>query len=173
MNLIKVPFLHVLMVLLLGLGSMGAYADEAEAGRGHFANKKMRHDKKGKAASPAMSDYHKESIELRRQSVEETRSKHLELLNKMYDLNIAHLNDLEELGKKIEAATDKVEKEKLLEELKQLVIRQKEISKNYYSSNIKPVLGEIRKSFYSKMKQRRDEARKKREAVQDSAKATN
>lgn len=141
--------LWTLLITLIFSGT-DVFADGGE-GRGHQRGKgKFREER---------IEYEKEGIELRRGHIEEVRKKHLDLINKMYDLKLTQLSELEEMGKKIEAATPEERKE-LMKAMKDKRKEHKKAQREYREKTMKKELHGMREGFHDKMKQRREELKK-------------
>ena len=125
-------------------------AEGGEDRKGHYKKGKNREER---------VEYEKEGIELRRAHIEEARKKHVELINKMYDLKLTHLSELEEIGKKIETAKPE-EVKALMSTLKEKRKEHKKLQKEFKDKTIKKELSELREGFYQKMKDRREEMKK-------------
>lgn len=120
--------------------------------------KKGAHHGKGKFHEERI-EYEKEGLELRRAHIEEVRKKHVELINKMYDLKLTQLSELEEIGKKIENANPEERKE-LMSALKDKRKEHKKAQREYREKTMKKELHGIRENFHEKMKTRREELKK-------------
>lgn len=105
-------------------------------------------------------DFHKESLEMRRSHIEEARKKHLELINKMYDLKTTQLNELEELGKKAEEAKTPDERKALFKQMKEKHGEHRKAIKEYREKTIKKEMKALKEEFHDKMKSRREEHKK-------------
>lgn len=105
-------------------------------------------------------DFHNESLEMRRAHVEEARKKHVDLINKMYDLKTTQLNELEELGKKAEEAKTPEERKAIYKQMKEKHGEHRKAIKEYRESTIKKEMKALKEGFHEKMKERRNEHKK-------------
>lgn len=148
MKINKLAFWTLFLTMILSGVETVAYDGEGKGshrGKGKFKEERI--------------EYEKEGIELRRGHIEEVRKKHLDLINKMYDLKLTQLSELEEMGKKIEAASPEERKE-LMQAMKEKRKEHKKAQREYREKTMKKELHGMREGFHEKMKQRREELKK-------------
>lgn len=138
--------LNFAMLIFFATSSLGAFASEDRGGSDH---------RRGKQFNEKINS---ENLELRRNHIEDMRKKHLELITKMYDLKLAHLSELEEIGKKIETASPE-DRKALLESLKTKRKEHRKIQHEFREKTMKVEMREARENFKETMKSRKEEVK--------------
>lgn len=144
MNVKQNIIMASLFIGLFSLTSLPSYAEEGKS--------KDKYERK--------FDFHKESLEMRRAHIEEARKKHVDLINKMYDLKTTQLNELEELGKKAEEAKTPEERKTIMKQMKEKHSEHRKAIKEYREKTIKKEMKALKEEFHDKMKTRREEHKK-------------